>query len=376
MSPFRQRAAVVAAIACIWSLATVSGCGDGSDESVAGPRREVLQSLADVVIVPTYAELAARLETLAIAAVALRQSPTAESLAAAQDMWRTARHPWKQSEAFRFGPSEDLRLRVATKIDWSPISPARIEEQIAGSEELTAAYIDTLGTNRRGFLAIEYLLFDTEGGDVLGQLQGANGARRLAYVAAVAADMAFQADKLVDAWVTDGGNFRLELTAAGEEGTAFKSLKDAVDTVVSTVVQLSATIEENKIGRPFGTKSNGEPRPESVESGRSSNSLADILDNLESIENVYLGKRESQRGLGLEALVAQASPEIDVEIHEAITLAKQAVRNVPPPLATAVVNEREAVQRALSAATSLRLSLSVDLVSALGTTPVFTGDGD
>jgi predicted lipoprotein len=207
-------------------------------------------------------------------------------------------------------------------------------------------------------------------------LRGEDGDRRLAYIAAVATDMAFQVDKLIDAWVGQGGNYRAELTLAGQQGTAFESLKDAVDTVVSTAVQLSATIEENKIGRPYGTKSGGEPRPESVESGPSGNSLADILDNLESIENIYLGKRESQHGMGLQALVARVSPEIDGGIQAALALAKQAVRNVPPPLQEAVLSDRPAVQAALDAATELRLTLSVDLVTALGTTPVFTGDGD
>jgi predicted lipoprotein len=356
------------------SLAIAPGCGDGSDEQVDGPRRAVLQSLADVVIIPTYREVAVRLDAFAAIAVALRQEPTAERLAAAKESWRSARHTWKQSEAFRFGPTEDLHLRIRSKVDWSPISPARIEEQIAGTAEMTAEYIDTLGTNRRGFLTIEYLLFDGGNGSVLAQDTG--GDRRRAYIAAIAADIALQAHKLVEAWVTEGGNYRFELIAAGQQSVEFESLKDAVDTVVNTAVQLSATIEENKIGRPYGIKNNGVPQPDSVETAYSDNSLADILDNVESIENIYRGRRENHAGQGLQMLVAEVSPEIDAEILGAVALVKQRIRAVPPPLEGAVLNARPAVQAALDAAIGLRLALAVDLVSALGTTPVFVGDGD
>jgi len=357
---------------------TAASCGDSGDEQAPGPRREVLQSITDVVIIPTYRALATRLDALAVATEALRQAPTSTNLSAAQEAWRVARHPWKQSEAFRFGPSESLQLRAATKIDWSPVVPQRIEEQIAGSNEINAAYIDTLGTNRRGFLAIEYLLFDVDAGDadVMARLQGDDGGRRLAYAAAVAADIALQAHRLAEAWAAEGGNYRFQLIAAGEESEAFDSLKDAVDTLVGAVVLLSNTIEENKIGRPFGTKSNGEPRPESVEAARSANSVADILDNLESIENVYLAEYESNGGLGLSSLVVRSSPEIDAEIRDALARTKQAVRGISSPLSEAIFDARPTVQAALDAAGELRLALAVDLVSALGATPKFVGDGD
>jgi len=153
-------------------------------------------------------------------------------------------------------------------------------------------------------------------------------------------------------------------------------LKDAVDTLVGAVVLLSNTIEENKIGRPFGTKSNGEPRPESVEAARSANSVADILDNLESIENVYLAEYESNGGLGLSSLVVRSSPEIDAEIRDALARTKQAVRGISSPLSEAIFDARPTVQAALDAAGELRLALAVDLVSALGATPKFVGDGD
>src|SRR5215475_351906 len=148
-------------------VATVAGsllsCGSAGDAVHAGPRRMMLRDLANVVIVPAYEGLTADADALVAALDQLDDRPDAASLAAAQDAWRRTRAAWKQSEAFAIGPAETLR--TASKIDWSPIRADRIEGEINGTADLTADYVEDLGANVKGFLAIEYLLFDPDGGD-------------------------------------------------------------------------------------------------------------------------------------------------------------------------------------------------------------------
>src|SRR4029453_2041203 len=99
----------------------------------------MLGDVARVVILPTYDALVAEAELVAAAAQQLATTPTEETLVAMQDAWRRTRAVWKQSEAFAIGPAETLRS--AAKIDWSPVRSERIEERIAGTDELTAAYV-------------------------------------------------------------------------------------------------------------------------------------------------------------------------------------------------------------------------------------------
>jgi predicted lipoprotein len=210
-----RRRFALALTVCALALASATCGSSQSGEPLPGPRRAMLHDLTDVVILPTYAALVSETSGLARAGAALRDAPDAETLAAMRAAWRAARHPWKQSEAFRFGPSESLQLRIRTKLDWWPPNEERIEEEIAGSAVLTAEYIDGLGVNKRGFAALEYLLFDAIGDPdtVLATLTGATGQRRRQFIAAVAADMAVQSQRLFDAWSAGRGG-RGEATGA------------------------------------------------------------------------------------------------------------------------------------------------------------------
>lgn len=358
----------------------VAACGDNSDPVVSGPRRAMLESVAFDVILPGYREFVARSEELKNTASDLVTNPTAASFAATRSAWRSARRAWKRTEAFRIGPTDDLQLRIRTKVDWSPVREDRIESEIASDSELTPEHIDTLGTNRRGFHAIEYVLFDLESDEstILAGLVGEAGERRRQFVAAVAADIHNQAVRLLDAWTAEDGGFLAELLLAGRGSEEYPELKDAVDELVGSVVSLASQVEENKLGRPYGLKSNGVPRPENVESPFSRTSLADIDDNLRSLLDVYTGSDLGVGEGGLSALVVRISASVDEAIRHAIIRTRNAVRAIGLPLALAVTDEseRDRVAAAVEAATELRMILQVDMVSALGATPRFVGDGD
>lgn len=372
-TPKFVRAAVAAALVA----AAAHGCGSGGGDPVPGPRRSVLIQLTDVVILPTYRKLAERSAALADAAGGLRLDPSQGSLAATQSAWRLAREVWKQSEAFRLGPSEDLRLRLRSKLDWSPANASLIEQEIAGAAEFTPEYVDSMGVSRRGLLALEYLLFDPAAGDaaVLAAFDAPDGARRLDLIAALALDVHTQSLGLVRAWDPAGDDYRNEFTDAGRSSEAFPELKKATDELVGAVVQLAVVVEEKKIGGPAGLPK-GSPRPNDVEAARSGNAIADILDNLRGIENVYRGEYDGGAGAGLASLVLAAAPEIDFHVTDALSRAREAVHAIPPPLQDAVVTHPDAVRAAFDALHELRLTLAVDLVAAVGATPRFTSDGD
>ncbi|MEO8602815.1 MAG: imelysin family protein [bacterium] len=359
-------------------LLTCCACGGGGSPTVqAGPRRTMLQDLGAVVIVPTYEALVAEATALVAAASALETTPTAEALGATQSAWRRARAVWKQSEAFAIGPV--ATLRTAAKIDWSPVRPDRIESQILGSDEISNAAVEDYGANLKGFLAIEYLLFDPNGGNaaVLAALSETGAERRRAYVRALAENLRDQAINLRDAWEPNGGNYVRELATAGQGSATYANIKSAVDTLVNQLIFLAEDAADAQLLAPLGTRTDGTPRPELIDAHRSENGLADLVDNLTGIQNVYFAAYGGRQGLGFSAIVENLNPDTNGVLSLAIQRSVETSTRISVPLEDALAMEPDLVTRAQVRAKELMERFEVDLVSVLGTTLRFNpSDGD
>jgi predicted lipoprotein len=338
-----------------------------------GPRRRMLRSLVVVVILPGYRQFDGAAAALETAVAALVAAPSEITLDAARSAWRAARGAWKRTEAFRLGPSEHLRTRA--RVDWSPIRPDRIEEAIAGAAAFTSADIDALGSNLVGSLALEYLLFDADGGSA-GVLAALSGASRRSYLTALAVNLAVQAAALRASWEPAGGNFGEELVNAGLIGGAFATLKAAVDELVNRMVFTAETIEEVKLADPLGINRGG-PDPTRLESARSGSSRADILDELAGLRLVYRARAVLRVGAGIGSATRDVSAAADAQAAGLIDEAIAAVRAVPAPLAATLVTHPDLVEDAYLAVQAMRRSLVLDVVPALGVTLTFGGtDGD
>jgi predicted lipoprotein len=76
-------------------------------------------------------------------------------------------------------------------------------------------------------------------------------------------------------------------------------------------------------------------------------------------------------------VVADRNPSADTDLKTALTKAKAAVKAIPGPLRTAVVNWRDAVQTAYHACRDLKRVLATEVAGELGTSLGFTiTDGD
>jgi predicted lipoprotein len=373
MNPRASR--VIAVALSVATIGLAVSCHSGSNALQPSSRQAMLRDLALVVIIPTYQSLAAEAEGLAAAAAALDTSTDAEMLAAAQRAWRRTRAAWKQSEAFAIGPA--ATLRTAAKIDWAPARADRIEDEIAGADELTAATVENLGANLKGFLALEYLIFDPEGGDaaVLAALDA--DPRRRAYVRALAENLRDQTVLLRDAWAPDAGDFAGELGSAGRGSPTYPTVKSAVDTLVNQMIFLSEDVADAQLLAALGTRSGGTPRPDALDAHRSENGLADLLDNLAGIQNAYFGAYDGHQGGNLNAIVDAISPRAGSAIALSMRQALDAAASIPDPLEQAVTGEQPLVERAQLRAKELMRRLEIDLITALGATLRFNpSDGD
>lgn len=166
-------------------------------------------------------------------------SPTGESLAAAKTAWVEARHPYLQSEAFRFyaGPIDDDDGPEPMINGW-PMDEFYID-YVEGSAEsgiinetnvfpeitkdLIARMNEKAGETAitSGFHAIEFLLWGQDYNDegpgnrpVSDYVDGPNAGRRGTYLLACADLLTDHLQGLVDEWAPDReGNFRAEFEA-------------------------------------------------------------------------------------------------------------------------------------------------------------------
>lgn len=126
--------------------------------------RPIVERYVYGVVVPTYEDLAQKNAALYDAVVALGAHPSDDTFAAACEAWLNAREPWETSEAFLFGPVDELGLdpnmdswpldqdaivKILTSGDYS-----RLDWTDADSDDAIEA-----AQSLRGFHTLEFLLF-------------------------------------------------------------------------------------------------------------------------------------------------------------------------------------------------------------------------
>ena len=118
----------------------------------------------DGVVVPTYNDLKQRTAELNLAVKALQAQPATSTFKAAANAWMKAREPWESSEAFLFGPVDELGLDP--NMDSWPLDVDAIKEVLVSGDFSKMEWTDDqededieAAQNVRGFHTLEFLLF-------------------------------------------------------------------------------------------------------------------------------------------------------------------------------------------------------------------------
>lgn len=252
-------------------------------ESIADPRRNVLQHWVDQSLITDYRALKVSAEELDRQAQAYCQAPSVEAWSRLQKAWWNARAPWKRSETFAFGPYADNPWRLGAKIDFWPARPASIDKVLENQAlELTPQFVARLGASTTGMPALEYILFRATPNPNI------NEARRCAYLQGLTYDLIQDSNAMLQAWSPEGANYRAELIFANQESLVFEDLDDAMAEVVNRIGFTLENIRRDKLAAVLG-KGPGKIHPEAAESRFSGRSLEDIRDNLRGIEMLIFG---------------------------------------------------------------------------------------
>ena len=107
----------------LMGLSLFSACGDDKEDNtnpVVDPVEEatiddseydaIINQYVDAVVMPTYNDLKVKNSALYQAVVAFGNAPSDANFQEVCNAWLAAREPWESSEAFLFGPVDELGL--------------------------------------------------------------------------------------------------------------------------------------------------------------------------------------------------------------------------------------------------------------------------
>ncbi len=333
-------------------------------------RGAMLRQYADNLIRPAYAELQKETTALGAAWTAFNAAPTAANLTAVRTAWSKAFTAWQSANAFNFGPAgeEGIRKGLIEEIGTFPANREKIEQFISAND----VSFNNFNRDTRGFLALDYLLFDGGEAAALAALQAS--ANRRNYTGALVAHLQARVGEAVTGWATYADRF---VTNNGTDAGSSASL------VYNEFVRSFESAKNFKVGLPLGKRPGQvKPEPQLVEAFYSGQSLAALKAHLAAIERIYYGRTATgQDGIGLKEYLDKVTggPEL-VRATEVQWQAVQKALNAVPtdkPLSDLMAQNHPAVEALHTELQKHTRFFKSDMSSLLGIAITFnSGDGD
>lgn len=316
---------------------------------------DILISITDQVIVPTYDDLFQKSTALMNTLNTLLAAPTAANLDAARQAWRDARIPWEQSEGFLYGPVETLGLDPS--IDSWPVNQADLDAVLNSGDALTKAYLDSQEGTIKGFHTLEYLLFGTNSNKQITDFTP----RQFEYLLAAAQSLQGACKSLRDNWLGGVTNFGHTFKTAGNSSNvAYPSQKSALQEILNGFITIADEVANGKINEPFAQEDL------TLEESRfSANSKADFADNIRSIKNVYLGLYTNVSGQGMTDVVKAKNEALDNKVRQQIEDAINAITAIEGTFTTAIFNAKPSVANAQNKVRTLQETLQNEVFQVI-----------
>ncbi|RYV01309.1 iron-regulated protein A precursor [Shewanella sp. OPT22] len=360
--------------------ALLAGCGGSGTKSDSDDNNqtsgnfdfaatEMITNITDDVIVAGYSELATKAGDLHLATITLWNSPSAESLKAAQDAWKNARKPWEQGESHIFGPVDSLE--IDPHLDSWPLATDALAKQLNDNTSFDADIIRGWNDNLQGFHAMEYLLFGDGVQNNVKPIADMTQKER-EYLVELAVVFKGYAEDLENAWKVefDAGNstspYADRLKNPGDNSN-YSSQVAVIEELILGMIGIVDEVGNGKIAEPFGTDASNADTSK-VESQYSWNSLTDFSNNIKGVKNVWEGEFSGNADeQGIVNFVAAADSAVAIrvsrEIDTAITAILDIEGGIGMPFRQAITDAdgRQRIQTAIDALTTLQSSLENDV---------------
>ncbi|HMV14147.1 MAG TPA: imelysin family protein [Chitinophagales bacterium] len=324
-----------------------------------------INNITDNIIIATYSDLDAQAAVLLDAVNALKNGgATSVELATARTAWQATRAPWEASEGFLFGPVSDNE--IDPNIDTWPLDSIGVDNILAGTDIINKTYIDNLtgdaGTGLKGFHAIEYFLWGTDGNKVVADFT----ARELDYLIAAVESLKGKTAELKNAWISSGGNFAKQLK---DKSSRYPSEVDVLIELAEGIRGIAGEVFDTKIQNTLdGLDADGVAGGIREEESRfSNNTKSDFTNNIQSIANVYLGLYATTgNGKGLSDVVASKNTTLDakikLQISEAIAGIKSIGGSTSATYSAALEHDRLSIEAAQTKVATLEETIRTELI--------------
>jgi Uncharacterized iron-regulated protein len=342
---FKLSFTALAALALVCGMTACEENPDIDDSAKDEEYKAITKQYVDKTVLSTYANLSEASLDLYASIVALKADKTNANVQKAADDWIKARDYWEKSEAFLFGPVD--QLGIDPHIDTWPMAVDAFNSLMA-NETLVRSYaaedgdIKVSSTENEdgllGFHSIEYIIFRN------GNVRNASEITELEliYAVAVAGDLRNQCCLIEVGWLGETSISSEKLNYAkrafnyeqlGEEAATeyakvmketpnatYKTALGACTAILDGCITIADEVGSMKIGKPH----TGEDESY-IESPFSYNSQVDFAGNIVSIENAYLGGADANnRGESVSGYIKERDAALDTQIKEKIadTIAK------------------------------------------------------
>ena len=324
---------------------------------------DIVDAFINKTVVPTYERMALSASELVKDLQTYRKNQTQANLNKACEDFITSRMWWERSEAFLFGAASDFG--IDPHIDSWPLDLPALQKYLATAtniEELDGDDYDIaartkLGQELLGYHGVEYILFENGKPRNAGSIED----KYIVYAIAVAGDLRNSCWQLLASWagkkyaskldadlvnhiiddvelsITVGGgelSYGENILLAGKPGSLYRSWVDALQAIVNGCNGICDEVGSSKIGSAH----TGED-VSYIESPYSQRSINDFHDNITSVENVYYGGIEGNRGASMHEYMAKHNKGMDMKVVGAIEKAKTAIKNMKAPF---VLNYKDA----------------------------------
>ncbi|MCU0468041.1 MAG: imelysin family protein [Arcicella sp.] len=327
-------------------------------------RKLMLTNYYDNLILPAFTTLETSTISMETAIKTLASTPTEGNLLAAQKAWEDTYLVWLKANAYNFGPTgeDGIKKGIAEEIGIFPVSESKIEANIS-SNKLT---FNDFNRDNRGFLAVEYLIFDKA---ALNKLQVQNRRNYLLAVTENLKGFVTEAKKGWGAYKTDFVN---------KNGTDAGS---STSQLYNEFVKSYEAMKNFKLGLPLGLRAGQtQAEPTKVEGFYSGKSLKFIEAHFTTIENIYYG-RGSADGLGFKEYLetVEGGKNLIASTEAQIAVIKNTLKAIPQatPMAEQIVKSPQGLVNLQTEMQKQTRFFKSDMSSVLGIAITFSsGDGD
>ncbi len=278
-------------------LQLFSSCKDKTDVTANNfDRKLMLQNYAQKLIKPAFLDLKMQTDILQTATQSFTNAPNTANLNILQTAWTNTYSAFQYANSYNFGVAgeQGLRKSLTEEIATFPVSSTKIDNAIT----LGNANFSDFNRDARGFLAVEYLIFNLNNDNILiisNFTTQTNFQNRKTFLINAVSNLKTRIDEVNTAWNGANGTFANEFIA-----------NDATDVGSSTsqlyneFLRSFEALKNFKLGVPLGKRA-GQTQAESqrVEAYYSAKTLIMMQLHFKAIENIWYGKSKIEEdGIG------------------------------------------------------------------------------